>query len=111
MTLAFDPISSPNASRDLFIDFSNALEADETLMEADAVSVSPSVLTVSHVAINDKIVEFDGVEIGIGRGVHFTIKTIEKSQATVPIYITFMGNTGTEEKYKVLQPVVTALCQ
>ncbi len=111
MTLTFNPISSPGATRDLFVDLSGALEQGETLVEADVTSVFPTVLVTSNISINSTVVEFGEQQIAVGKGVHFTIETLQESQATVPLVVTFEGDSGTIDKYEIAQPVVAAICQ
>ncbi len=111
MTLIFDPISSPGATRDLFLDLTGALEKEETLAEASVTSAFPAVLVTSNVSINSATVEFGEQQIAVGKGVHFTIETLQESQATVPLTVSFEGDAGTIDKYIIAQPVVTAICR
>ena len=109
MPLTFDPISSPDATRDLLIDLSGALESGELLTSATITSAYPAILAVSNVAINTEIVTFAEQETAVGQGVHFTVQTLSASQATVPLTVTFEGDSGTIDKYEIEQPVVVAL--
>ncbi len=111
MSLKFDPIGSPGAKRDVFIDLTGALEADEELTLATIVSGYSAVLTVSNVAVNDVEVAFSGQTIAAGKGVHFTVETLASSFAVVPIVLTFEGDSGTSDKYELLQPVRHSLCE
>jgi len=111
MAFSFDPISSPGATRDLFVDLSGALEEDEILTQATVVSAYPTVLTISSVIANSEIIEVDEQEIAVGKGVHFKIETLQESQTTVPLIVSFEGDSGTADKYEITQPVVTALCR
>ncbi len=111
MSLKFDPIGSPNSQRDLFVDLTGALEAEELLTLATIVSGYSAVLTVSNVAVNDDEVTFNGQTVAAGKGVHFTIETVAASFATIPIALTFEGDSGTSDKYELLQPVRNSLCE
>lgn len=111
MALTFDPISSPDATRDLFVDLAGILEDGETLTLASVVSAYPAVLVTSNVSINSVVVEFGEQQIAIGKGVHFTIETVLESQATVPLVVSFEGDSGTVDKYVIAQPVVASLCR
>lgn len=111
MALTFDPISSPGATRDLFVDLAGALEADEALTQVNITSTYPTVLAVSNVAINSEVVQFEQQQTDVAQGVHFTIETLQESQATVPLVVSFQGNSGTVDKYEIGQPVVAALCR
>ncbi len=111
MAFTFDPISSPGATRDLFVDLTGALEEGETLIQASVVSTYSTVLATSNVSINSSVVEFGELRIAIGQGVHFTIETLEESQATVPLAISLEGDSGTVDKYEIVQPIVAAICR
>ena len=89
MAFTFDPISSPGATRDLFIDLAGALEEGEILTQASVISACPTVLVTSNVSINSTAVEFGGRQIATGKGIHFTIGTLEESQATVALVVSF----------------------
>ncbi len=110
MTLTFDPISSPGATRDLFLDLTRALEEGEILTVASVTSAFPTVLATSNIAINSTDVEFGEQQVAVGKGVHFTIETLQESQATVPLIVSFEGDGGTIDKYEIAQPMVTAIC-
>jgi len=109
MTLIFDPISSPGATRDLFIDLTGALEAEEILTAATINSGHPAVLSVSNVLVNSEMVEFAEQWIAIGKGIHFAIETQQRSQTTVPLVVIFEGSSGTSDTYEIFQPVVARL--
>lgn len=111
MALTFDPISSPDATRDVLVDLTGALEQDETLTLASVVSTFPAVLTVSNVATNETDVVFDEQTVAPGKGVHFTVATLQESQATVELLLSFEGDSGTTDKYEIAQPIVSALSQ
>lgn len=111
MSLSFDPVSSPNASRDVFVDLTEVLEKDEVLTFTTVVSAYPTVLTVSNVAVNTKAVALDEQTTAVGKGVHFTVQTVMESQATVPLVVSFEGDSGTVDKYEIVQPIVPSLCQ
>lgn len=111
MSLRFDPISSPDATRDHFVDFTGALEQDEVLSLATIVSGYSSVLTVSNVAINSAEVALDSHVVAIGKGVHLTVTTNAESQAAVPLVVAIEGNSGTRDKYEIIQPIVTSLSE
>ncbi|MEM8944122.1 MAG: hypothetical protein AAGD11_02985 [Planctomycetota bacterium] len=110
MSLKFDPISSPDAKRDVFVDLSAALETDEKLVLATVVSTHPTVLAVSNVAINEDSVSTGGLTTAAGQGVHLTVATLLNSQAIVPIEVFFEGDSGTNGKYQIIQPIVNVLC-
>lgn len=109
MSLAFQPISSPGAKRDLFVDLSGALETGERLSSVDIVSGHASVLAVSNVEVNTEELVHEGVSTEIGQGVHFTIETLQESRARIPISVEFSGDNGTVDRYQVDQPIVPAL--
>ena len=111
MTLTFDPISSPGATRDLFLDLTGALEDGEVLTMASMTSAFPTVLATSNIAINSTAVDSGDQQVAVGKGVHFTIETLQESQATVPLVVTFEGDSGTIDKYEIAQPVVVAICR
>ncbi len=110
MTLIFDPISSPGATRDLFVDLTGALEEEEVLAAVTINSGHPAVLSVSDVAINGQVVEFGVQQIAVGKGVHFAIATQQRSQTTVPLVVILEGSSGTKDTYEIFQPVVPRLC-
>lgn len=111
MSLVFDPISSPGATRDLYVDLTGALEADEALTSATVVSGHPATLAISNVAVNQEPVELDGHQVEAGKGVHFTIATLLESQANVPLVVNFEGDSGTSDAYELSQPLVVQLCR
>ncbi|NOZ39149.1 MAG: hypothetical protein GXP24_02840 [Planctomycetes bacterium] len=111
MALTFDPISSPGATRDLFVDLSGVLEESEILTQASVTSAYLAVLVTSNVSLNSEVVEFGELQIAAGKGVHFTIETVAESQATVPLFVSFEGDSGTVDKYEIAQPVVVSLCR
>ena len=111
MAFTFDPISSPGATRDLFVDLSGALEGDETLTQASVVSEYPTLLATSNVYINSEVVEFGEQQIAVGKGVHFSIATLEESQATVSLIVSLEGDSGTVDKYEIEQPIVAVICR
>lgn len=111
MALTFESISSPGASRDLFVDLTGALEESEILSQASVTSAYSAILTVSNVAINATTVEFGEQQILVGKGVHFTIHTLQESHATVPLTVSFEGDNGSIDTYEISQPLVTALCR
>ncbi len=111
MALTFDPISSPGATRDLFVDLSGVLEDGETLTQASVTSAYPAVLVTSNVSLNSEVVEFGEQQIAVGKGVHFTIETVAESQAIVPLIVSFEGDSGTNDKYDIAQPVVVSICR
>lgn len=110
MSLVFDPISSPGATRDLFVDLSEALELDEVLTVATVVSGYPTVLTISDVAVNAAEVAYGEQTVAIGKGVHFSVQTLLESHAAVPITVSFEGDSGTSDKCEFSQPIVPSLC-
>ena len=111
MALNLDPISTPGATRDLFIDLTEALEVDELLTQATVTSAYPSSLAVSNVAINNSAIEWDEKQVAPGKGVHFSITTLLESHATVPLTLVFTGDSGTVDKYEIGQPLVVALSE
>ena len=110
MALTFDPISSPGATRDLLVDLTGALEADEVLTQASIASAYPAALDVSNIFINSTIVELDEKKVAVGKGVHFTISTLQESRATVSLVVSITGSSGTIDKYVFEQPLVAELC-
>ncbi len=109
MALTFDPISSPGATRDLLVDLSGALEDDETLTLASISSSYPAALAVSNVSINGAVVEFGEQQIAVGKGVQFTIQTMQESRAAVPLILSIEGDSGTIDKYELSQPLTNVL--
>ncbi len=111
MALTFDPISSPGATRDLFVDMSGVLEDGEALTLASVTSANATVLATSNVAINSAVVTHGEQQVAVGKGIQFTIQTLQESQATVPLVVSFAGDSGTIDKYEIAQPIVAVLCR
>jgi len=112
--LVFSKISSETGSgaRDCAIDFTNALEANETISNVKMTSKMPSVLEVSNELANAvAITKDDGGTIAIGKGVQFSVAVVltgvKRTDVLIDCLIT--GNSGTQETYEVLFPVVDKL--
>ena len=107
--LTLDPISALG-TRDLAVSFVNALEVGEVITLATVVSSNPFVLEVSNEAINTAAIDQDNVQAGIGEGVTFSIAgKAAGTNTTVILIVDITGSSGTNDKYKLRQPIVPAL--
>ena len=111
MPLSFDPLSSPGGTRELFVDLTGALEDDETLLLAEVTSAYPAALVVSDVSVNDAAFHYEGTNVGLGKGVRFTLTSVLESRATIPLTIRFTGSAGTKDMYQVEQPLVAVITE
>ena len=100
--LEFSTISSPGGTRDLFVDFTNALEAGESIVTPTVTSSDPLTLEVSKVAVNT-VVTPDGA--APGKGIYFSVETLLEAKTTVLIEVGFVGDSGSADTYVVAIPV------
>ena len=102
--------ASPGGKRDDAIDFSGMLENSETI-DTDGVDVTGSedaVLLMTDAIRNPTaITADDGSTIAVGKGVQFRLATqTEVEYREVTFDMTITGNSGSQETYEILIPVV-----
>ena len=96
-TLFSDPISSPSAARNMSIDFTDALQAGESVSTQTVVSPDTDSLTISSISSEAAIV-------------YFTMTTgSTEIDMSVVIDVNVTGSFGNSEHWKVLVPIVPYL--
>ena len=107
--LQFSPISSPGGTRDLVVDLTNALEDDERISTVTVTS-NYAALQVSGVQVNSESVVADGKVVAQGKGVMFSVSTTTSSRnPRAALSVQYTGDSGSADRYTILQPIVPAL--
>lgn len=105
--LEFSLMSTPSATRDVAIDFTEALESGELIEATPTVtSADTDVLTVSDPAPNSAQIVDGNITIEIGKGVTFSIETVSTVSVIGIVYVNFVGNSGTSETYEIKVPLI-----
>lgn len=110
MALSFDPISSSaEGKRDVAVDFAGALEASETLDQAQltAESSHPALLEVTEVYVNtEEITKDEGGVILIGKGVTMQLITKQNTRRRrLWVDVRIVGTSNTQETYQIGVPL------
>ena len=104
--LTLSPFSAPGGSRTCSIKASGLLESDELVVSGTGLADDDSIIAITNVVPNTKIIQYKcGEPAQKGKAITFYIEVLVESSVTQIVYVSYTGDKGSSETYKVKVPL------